>query len=64
MPKLRVDLPDYLAFRASAQTAGAIREQAERDGVTVSAVIRETLDKHFPQQSPPAPPERASLCTP
>lgn len=68
MPKTRIDLPDYFAFRASASTAEGIREQAARERRTVSAVIREALQQRFPadvgEQSPGASAKRASLCTP
>ncbi len=63
MPKLQTDYPAYLAVRASAQTAEAIRDEAERDGRTLSDLIREALQQRFPERSPRASPERASLCS-
>ena len=58
------DFPVPFAFRASAQTAKALRTQAAYEGRTLSDLIRDALHQRLTKQSPLASSERASLCTP
>lgn len=45
MNDARTSYPVYLAFRASEATAEAVRTIADREGKTVSDVIREQLQQ-------------------
>lgn len=57
-------LPDFFAFRASAQTGEALRDLAGREGRALSDVIRDSVNKTIAERSPIASPDRARLCAP